>query len=115
MAKAQADAEQAEAKAAALRRRLEEERIPENDAIARLRGAIVNLETTRKAVEKARTERDAGLKALLSAEAAVNESPFAGQTPEQARREAAEPPPPAHWNRTPGISVSYTHLTLPTN
>ena len=103
LAKAQADAEQTEAKAAALRRRLAEDRIPENDAIARLRGAIVNLESTRKAVEKARAERDDGLKSLLRAEAAVNESPFAGQTPEQARREAAEPPPPAHWNRTPAI------------
>ena len=33
----------------------------------------------------------------------MNESPFAGQTPEQAYREAAEPPPPAHWNMMPGI------------
>ena len=103
LAEVRADAERAEIKAVSLRRRLEEDRIPENDAIARLRGAIVNLESTRKAVEKARSERDDGLKALLKAEAAVNESPFAGQTPEQAYREAAEPPPPAHWNMMPGI------------
>lgn len=105
LAKAQADAEQAETKAAALRRQLEEERIPENDAIARLRGAIVNLESTRKAVEKARAERDEALKTLLRAEAAVSESPFAGQSPDSARKEAAAPPAPADWQKGPGLLV----------
>ena len=45
-----------------LRRQLEEERVPENETIGRLRGAIVNLETVRKAVDKARAERDKALK-----------------------------------------------------
>lgn len=89
------DAEQAartaEESAAQLRARLLAEQIPETDTIGRLRGAIVNLETTRKAVEHARAERDEAAKALLRAEAALNESPFAGQTPEQAQREAASP------------------------
>ena len=85
-------ANQAEARAAQLRRKLEMDQIPENETIARLRGAIVNLETTRKAVDKARMERDEAMKALLRAEAAVGESPFAGQSVEQAQREAAAPP-----------------------
>lgn len=79
---------QAQANANTLRSRLETEHVPENEAISRLRGAIVNLETVRKSVEKAREDRDEALKALLQAEAAVSESPFTGQTPEQARREA---------------------------
>ena len=37
-------------------------------------------------------ERDEAMKALLRAEAAVGESPFAGQSVEQAQREAAAPP-----------------------
>ncbi|WP_455580735.1 ATP-binding protein [Dysosmobacter sp.] len=83
-----------------LRRQLEEERVPENETIGRLRGAIVNLETVRKAVDKARAERDKALKALLRAEAAVAKSPFAGETPEGARKAAAALPvmrPRAWW------------------
>ena len=75
-----------------LRQQLDGERIPENETIARLRGAIVNLQTTRKSVDKARSERDEAMKVLLAAEAAVNESPFAEQTPEQVRREVSNPP-----------------------
>ena len=74
-----------------LRRQIEEARIPENDVIGRLRGAIVNLETVRKSVEKARAERDEAAKSLLRAEAAVHESPFAGQTAESARKETQRP------------------------
>ena len=85
-------AARAESHAASLRQQLDADHIPENDSIARLRGAIVNLETVRKSAEKARAERDEAMKALLRAEAAVGESPFAGQTAEQARREAAAPP-----------------------
>lgn len=96
-------AQKAEEAAAALRQRLLEDRVPENDTIGRLRGAIVNLETTRKAVEKARAERDEALKALLRAEAAVSESPFAGQSLESARKEAAVPPAPADWRRGPAV------------
>ena len=86
LAQAHAAAQQTEQRAAALRQRLEEDRVPENETIGRLRGAIVNLETTRKAVDKARAERDVAAKALLRAEAAVNESPFTGLTPEQAEK-----------------------------
>lgn len=96
-------ARDAEQRARQLRQRLEEDRIPENDTIGRLRGAIVNLDTTRKAVEKARAERDEALKALLRAEAAVSESPFAGQSPDSARKEAAAPPASADWRKGPAM------------
>ena len=86
LAEAETAAAQAEQTAEELRRRIQEDRIPENDTIGRLRGALVNLETTRKAMDKARTERDEAVKALLRAEAAVNESPFTGLTPEQAEK-----------------------------
>lgn len=96
---AEASALQAEQTASALRQRLEEDRIPENETIGRLRGAIVNLETTRRNVEKARGERDEAAKASLRAEAALNESPFVGQTPESAQKRAASVPVvrPAVW------------------
>lgn len=80
-------ADEAEHRAVFLRSRLEAERIPENETIARLRAAIVNLETTRRAVEKARAERDDAQRVLYKAEAAVSGSPFAGLSPEEARRE----------------------------
>lgn len=87
-----------------MQERLQQDQIPENETIARLRGAIVNLETTRRAVDKARSERDEAMKALLRAEAAVNESPFAGQSPESARREAAGTEnEPVKWNPVPGV------------
>lgn len=86
LAEAKAQAEAAQENAERLRRELEADHIPENEVIARLRGAIVNLETTRKALDKARTQRDEAAKALLRAEAAVGESPFAGLTPEQAEK-----------------------------
>lgn len=78
--------ERARKYAETLRRELEDDRVPENETIARLRGAIVNLETTRKALDKARDQRDTAAKALLRAEAAAAESPFAGLTPEQAEK-----------------------------
>ena len=71
-----------------LTQQLEEDRVPDMETIGRLRGAIVNLETVRKNVEKARTDRDEAMKALLRAEKNVNDSPFAGQTAESARKEA---------------------------
>ena len=100
---AEAEAAAAEQRAEDLRRRIEADRVPENDAIARLRGAIVNLETTRRAVDRARAERDEAMKALLRAEAAVSESPFAGQSPESARKEAAAPPASADWRKGPAV------------
>ncbi|MCI9650237.1 MAG: AAA family ATPase [Oscillibacter sp.] len=86
LAQAEAAARETAERAAELRRRIEEERIPENDAIGRLRGAIVNLETVRRSLKKAREEQDEARKQVLRAEAAVNDSPFAGHTPEQAAR-----------------------------
>ena len=104
LAEAKSAAEAAEQKISLLRQRLEADRVPEVDTIGRLRGAIVNLETVRKNLEKARTERDEAMKALLRAEAAVNESPFAGQSPESARREAAGTEnEPVKWNPVPGV------------
>nr|WP_325253644.1 AAA family ATPase [uncultured Oscillibacter sp.] len=85
-AQAETAARETAERAADLRRRTEEERIPENDAIGRLRGAIVNLETVRRSLKKAREEQDEARKQALRAEAAVNDSPFAGHTPEQAAR-----------------------------
>jgi DNA repair exonuclease SbcCD ATPase subunit len=86
------EAMQARQRADALAEQLRREQIPENDTIGRLRGAIVNLETVRKSVEKARAERDQAMKAQLRAEAAVGEGPFAGRTPEQVRRELSSLP-----------------------
>lgn len=106
LAEAESEAKRAEEQADELRRRMEADHIPENETIGRLRGAIVNLETVRKSVAKARTERDGAAEALLRAEAAVSESPFAGQTAEQARRSAAEPPEPANWNKLPSLLMS---------
>ena len=88
LATAEAEAAQAEQTAASLRQQLETDRIPENETIGRLRGALVNLETTRRNLEKARGEKDEVAKALLRAEAALNESPFVGQSPESARKAA---------------------------
>ena len=111
LAEAGEDAARAEEQAAALRRRIDEDRIPENETIGRLRGAIVNLETVRRSVNKARAERDEAAKALLRAEAAVNESPFAGQTAEQARRDA-QAPPSVHVSRWTELAVFLAGLAL---
>ena len=97
--------------------------MPENDTIARLRGAIVNLETTRRAVEKARAERDEAMKALLRAEAAVSESPFAGQSRRAPGRRPPLPLPPRtggrgrlcwrlYWGPWPHSSSSMKRLCL---
>ena len=82
------DADTAAQRVHSLTQQLEEDRVPDMETIGRLRGAIVNLETVRKNVEKARTDRDEAMKALLWAEKNVNDSPFAGQTAESARKEA---------------------------
>ena len=108
---AQTAAEEAARSAEELRRRMTEDRTPENDTISRLRGAIVNLSTLRRSAENARSERDEAMKALLKAEADLNESPFAGQTPEQARREAAEPPK-TKSNAIPTILAVYGAAAL---
>lgn len=76
-----------------LRRQAEETRLPENEAIARLRGAIVNLETVRKSVDRAMAEKDAAMKAQVRAETAVSDSPFAGRSADEARRAVEGVPP----------------------
>ena len=86
LAEAKAQTTAAQEYAERLRQELEAHRIPENTAIARLRGAIVNLESTRKALDQARSRRDKAARALLLAESAVSKTPFAGLTPEQAAK-----------------------------
>lgn len=83
--------DQAARRAEALR--AQKEHLPKLNAVSRLRGAIVNLETTRKATVKAREQRDEAMKALLRAENAVNESPFTGLTPEQVEQLPLDLPP----------------------
>ena len=90
---ARANAEQTRCDADDLLRRLEEDRIPDSDTVARLQGAIVNLEAARKSLVKARSRRDEAAEALLEAEAAAGESPFAGLTPEQAGKLPLDLPP----------------------
>lgn len=92
LADAESAAAQAEQTATNLRRQAEESRLPENETIARLRGAIVNLETVRKSVARAMAEKDAAMKASVKAETAVSDSPFAGKTAEEAKKEAADVP-----------------------
>ena len=92
LAEAQAAASKSAQLCDALRTQLAAEQIPESETISRLRGAIVNLETVRKSVDKARGERDEAIKSLLHAESALQDSPFAGQSPEAARRSAISVP-----------------------
>lgn len=103
-------AAQAEEKAAALRRRLEEEQIPENDVTGRLRGAIVNLNTVRKSAEKAQEEYQAAKDALDQAEAKLAAAPFAGKTPEEARQSAQNPPAPPRKADWPAILTAFAGL-----
>ncbi len=106
-----ADADTAAQRVHSLTQQLEADRIPDMETIGRLRGAIVNLETVRKNVEKARTDRDEAMKALLRAEKAVSDSPFAGQTAEEARQEAAAPPK-ASVNAAPSLAVFFLMLVV---
>lgn len=78
------DAARADRRAGELRRRIDEEHIPENSDIGRLRGAIVNLENARKSLKKIREEQAEARETLAQAQAGLSESPFAGMTPEQA-------------------------------
>ena len=108
------DAEEAvrytETKLAEVKAALEADRIPANDAIGRLRGAIVNLGTVRKSVDKAREQRDEAARVLYRAEEAVEKSPFAGFTAEQVRRDSTLSPnlPVSHWKE---LAVFFTFLT----
>ncbi len=96
--------------AQALEQQLIDDRIPDPETISRLRGAIVNLETVRKSVAKARADKDEAMKALLYAEKAVSESPFAGQTAEEARQETTAPPK-VSINAAPALAVFFLMLT----
>ncbi len=89
---AQSAAEAAEKTAVNLRHQAEELRLPQNETIGRLRGAIVNLETVRKSVNAAMAEKDAAMKAGVKAETAVSESPFAGKSLEDSKKEATTVP-----------------------
>ena len=106
-----ADADTAAQRVHSLTQQLEADRVPDMETIGRLRGAIVHLETVRKNVEKARTDRDEAMKALLRAEKAVSDSPFAGQTAEEARQEAAAPPK-ASVNAAPSLAVFFLMLVV---
>lgn len=106
-----ADADTAAQRVHSLTQQLEADRVPDMETIGRLRGAIVNLETVRKNVEKARTDRDEAMKALLRAEKAVSDSSFAGQTAEEARQEAAAPPK-ASVNAAPSLAVFFLMLVV---
>ena len=106
-----ADADTAAQRVHSLTQQLEADRIPDMETIGRLRGAIVNLETVRKNVEKARADRDEAMKALLRAEKNVSDSPFAGQTAEEARQEAAAPPK-ASVNAAPSLAVFLLMLVV---
>ena len=102
-------AEAAQAELTRVQAAIEEDRIPENDAIGRLRGAIVNLGAVRKSVEKARQQRDDAARVLFRAEEAVGKSPFAGLSAEQAAREAAVSPT-VHVSRWKELAVFSTGL-----
>lgn len=81
---AEEEAAAAEEKAESYRRRLDQEGVPETGTVSRLRGAIVNLNTTRKNSVQTRTQRDKAAEALLEAETRLNENPFVDMTKEEA-------------------------------
>ena len=91
--------------------RLEEDHIPESGTIERLRGAIVNLEPIRRSAEDARRNRDAAQDTLRQAESAVNTHPYAGRTPEELRREPADPPA-VKANLLPSIAIGLAVLAV---
>ena len=93
LSQAEAGASQAMTQADAMRQQLAQAQIPDNRDIGRLRGALVNIQTTRRSVDKAREQRDEAMKAALRAERPVNDSPFADQSAESAHREAQKQPP----------------------
>ena len=108
--KAEDAALQAEEKAEALRRRLEDEHVPENDVTGRLRGAIVNLNTVRKSAEKSQEECQEAAKALTRADEALSASPFAGKTAEEARQSVQTPPAPPRKADWPAILMALAGL-----
>lgn len=110
------DAEEAvqasDARLEQLRAAAEADKLPPNDAIGRLRGAIVNLSTVRKSVDKAREQRDDAARVLFRAEEALNRSPFAGLTAEQARREPTSSSLPVSRRKETAIFLAFLALGI---
>ena len=77
---------------AAMREKLEADNVPELDSIARLRGAIINIMTAGKQLDKAEAEQEAAERVLADAKADVDAMPFAGMTPEEAEQSALKLP-----------------------
>ena len=71
---------------AAMKAKLEEEHVPELDEISRLRGAIINIMTAGRQLDKAEAEQEAAESRLSDAQAAVDAMPFGGVTPEEAEQ-----------------------------
>ncbi len=70
----------------AMKGKLEEDRVPEMETISRLRGAIINIMTAGRQLDKAEAEQEAAEKILSDAKADVDAAPFAGMTPDEAER-----------------------------
>lgn len=70
----------------AMKTKLEADHVPEMDKITHLRGAIVNIMTAGRQLDKAEAEQEAAERALSSAKADVDAMPFAGMSPEEAER-----------------------------
>ena len=71
---------------AAMKHKLDEDNIPEMDEISHLRGAIVNIMTAGKQLDKAEAEQEAAESVLSAAKADVDATRFAGMTPEEAEQ-----------------------------
>ena len=71
---------------AAMKNKLEEDHVPELDSISHLRGAIINIMTAGKQLDKAEAEQEAAERVLAAAKADVDAMPFAGMTPEEAEQ-----------------------------
>ena len=82
---AKQQAEEASDAADLLGRHLTADRIPENETILRLQGAIDNLTIAEVRLKAAEAEQEAATQALRSAEAEIKKSPFSGLSPEQAK------------------------------
>ncbi|MEG1917833.1 MAG: AAA family ATPase, partial [Oscillospiraceae bacterium] len=85
-----AAADAAEGQAAQLRGSLAG--LPANEEIARFRAAIVHLNSLRDSVAKAESQRTSAHAALDAAQGAVDASPFAGCSPQEAVRQVQTPP-----------------------
>ena len=71
---------------AAMKSKLEEDRVPQMNEISRLRGAIINIMTAGRQLDKAEAEQEAAERVLADAKADADAMPFAGMTPEEAEQ-----------------------------